>query len=634
MKYKFGMLLCYNRRTIYIQWFLITRFLYRGALVTRKSIVFKLFILTFGFFTLTFVLFFVGQSLFLEKFYINQKVNGVQKAFETFVDDYSKSDQSFDTVKKLKQQFFDQTNAQLILLDQNGVIQDEHNYYIEVHDESNTNEYHIALNNIMTGQEYSNFMKLAIQNNEGISVQGIRRKDTIIPITIKSTHGTWTNGNIIGDLKAYGISSSDGKGDPTSNNILIQIKGQVTKMNMPSKADLQIANNIDTLVQGVQRWEISAILGEIDRNTLTTYTFSDEKGKNQMFVKPILQNNTITEFAFAMTSFQPVNEAMIVLKDYYVYAMMIVFLVIILLSFYYSKIIAKPLIRVNRVTKRMANFDFSETLPVTSNDEIGSLSQSINTMSVTLKDRIEQLHVANEKLQEDVEMERQLERTRKDFISGVSHELKTPLSVIRSFAEGIKDGVSNNTDYYTDVILEEVDKMNTLIVEMLELAKLESGTYKLDVQSFAIDTLIHQVYNKLLFSIEEKQLAVTINADTDLIVEANRNRMEQVIINLLSNAIRYTPIGKAIIISALNREDHVYISIKNDGSPIPEENLNKIWERFYRLDTSRSRHTGGTGLGLSIVKNILELHHVPYGVSNESDGVLFYFSLKKGNRNE
>ncbi|WP_416826783.1 sensor histidine kinase [Ectobacillus polymachus] len=602
--------------------------------MTRKSIVFKLFLLTFGFFTLTFVLFFVGQSLFLEKFYINKKVSGVTKAFETFVDDYSKSDQNFDTVKKLKQKFYDTTNAQLILLDQNGVIQDVHDYYIDVHDESNNTEYHIALNNILTGQEYSNFMKLALQNNESISVQGIRKKDTIIPISIISPHGTWTNGNIVSDLKSFGISSNDVNADPSSRNLLIQIKGTVTKMSLPSKADLQVANNIDTLIQGVQRWEISAILGEIDRNTLTTYTFSDEKGKNQMFVKPIVQNNTITEFAFAMTSFQPVNEAMIVLKDYYVYAMIIVFLVIILLSFYYSKIIAKPLIRVNRVTKRMANFDFSETLPVTSNDEIGSLSKSINTMSVTLKDRIEQLHVANEKLQEDVEKERMLERTRKDFISGVSHELKTPLSVIRSFAEGIKDGVSNNTDYYTDVILEEVDKMNTLIVDMLELAKLESGTYKLEVQTFSIDSLIHQVNTKLLFSMEEKNLFVTVNAEKDLVVEANRNRIEQVIINLLSNAIRYTPVGKMITISALDQGDRVYVSIKNDGEPIPEENLNKIWNRFYRLDASRSRNTGGTGLGLSIVKNILELHHAPYGVRNEEDGVLFYFSLKKGDKKE
>ncbi|WP_028400431.1 sensor histidine kinase [Ectobacillus panaciterrae] len=600
-----------------------------------RSIVMKLFLLTTGLFTITFLLFFLGQSLFLEKFYINKKVHNVQQAFETFVNDYSKSDQSFDSVKKLKQRFFDQTNAQLILLDRNGVIKDANNYYMEIQQTNGNKTFNIPLNNILKGEEYSSFMKLGIQDNEQIYVEGIRKKDTIIPILIKNSHGdVWTNDNIMDDLKESGIHWEDLKDDSASGNFVMRLNGQVTKQTLPSQADLQVVNNMDTLIQGVQRWELSVLLGDIDPKALTTFTFGDEKkGLNQLFVKPVVQKGE-TEFVFAMTSLQPVNEAMLVLKDYYVYALMIVFVVIILLSFYYSKIIAKPLIKVNQVTKRMANFDFSEKLSFSSNDEIGSLSESINTLSVNLKDRIEQLHIANQKLQEDVERERQLERTRKDFISGVSHELKTPLSVIRSFAEGIKDGVSKNTDYYTDVILEEADKMNTLIVEMLELAKLESGTYKLQMSPFAIDTLIHQVYTKLLFSIEEKQLQVHIQTESNLIVEANRNRIEQVVVNLLSNAIRYTPAEKHIIITASEENEQIKVSIRNTGEPIPEESLDKIWDRFYRLDASRSRHTGGTGLGLSIVKNILDLHGASYGVRNEEDGVVFCFFLPKANEME
>ena len=342
-----------------------------------------------------------------------------------------------------------------------------------------------------------------------------------------------------------------------------------------------------------------------------------------------MENGKIKEYAFVIASLQPVNEAMLVLKDYYVYALIIVFLVIILLSFYYSKIIVKPLIKINRVTKKMANFDFSEKLPVTADDEIGGLSSSINTLSVNLKDRIDRLNVANTKLQQDIERERQLEKTRKEFISGVSHELKTPLSVIRSFAEGIQDGVSKDTTYYTNVILEETDNMNRLIVEMLELAKLESGTYKLEMSTFSIGELIQQVYTKLLFSMEEKHLQVDIHADSSLFVKANRSRIEQVVVNLLSNAIRYTPDGEKIHVSVIETEDTVKIEIENTGNPIPEESLEKIWDRFYRLDASRSRHTGGTGLGLSIVKNILDLHHAEYGVYNTTNSVVFYFNLQK-----
>jgi signal transduction histidine kinase len=608
---------------------------YRGAYVKKRSIVMKIFLLTTGLFTITFLLFFLGQSLFLEKFYINKKIHNVQKSFEAFVNDYSKSDQSFDTVKKLKQRFFQQTNAQLILLDRNGVIKDDNYYYMEIQESNKKQTFYIPLNNILTGEEYSSFMKLGIQENEQVYVKGIRKTDVIIPISIDTSHGTWTNDNIVEDLKTFGIRWEDIKDGSSSRNFVVFLEGEVTKQHLPTKADLQTVNNIDTIIQGVQRWELSVLLGETDPTTLTTYTIGDEKkGMNQMFVKPVIQRGEITEFVFAMTSLQPVNEAMLVLKDYYVYAFIIVFIVIILLSFYYSKIIAKPLIKINEVTKRMANFDFSEKLSFTSNDEIGSLSESINTLSVNLKDRIDQLHIANQKLQEDVEKERQLERTRKDFISGVSHELKTPLSVIRSFAEGIKDGVSRNTDYYTDVILEEVDKMNMLIVDMLELAKLESGTYKLEMSQFAIDVLIHQVYTKLLFSIEEKQLQVHIHTETDLIVTANRNRIEQVIVNLLSNAIRYTPSGKEIAIRTFREDGQIKVSIRNTGFPIPEESIDKIWDRFYRLDASRSRHTGGTGLGLSIVKNILELHGASYGVKNEENGVVFYFCLPAAEKGE
>lgn len=277
----------------------------------------------------------------------------------------------------------------------------------------------------------------------------------------------------------------------------------------------------------------------------------------------------------------------------------------------------------------MANFDFTEKLPVSADDEIGGLSSSINTLSVNLKDRIDRLNVANTKLQQDIERERQLEKTRKEFISGVSHELKTPLSVIRSFAEGIKDGVSKDNNYYTDVILEETENMNRLIVEMLELAKLESGTYKLEMNTFSLGELVQQVYTKLLFSMEEKHLHVEIDANPSIYVEANRNRIEQVVINLLSNAIRYTPDSREIRIRVIENDEKVKVEIENTGNPIPNESLQKIWDRFYRLDASRSRHTGGTGLGLSIVKNILELHHAEYGVYNTDDSVVFYFDLQK-----
>ncbi|ANV72901.1 MULTISPECIES: sensor histidine kinase [Bacillus] len=597
----------------------------------NRSIVFKLFLLTSTLFTIIFLLFFLGQSLFLEKFYINKKVKTVQTAFEKFVDNYDKSDKSYEKVRKLKQEFHDKTNADMQFLDSNGIIKSDNNYYIDVFNPNNNKQYSIPLNNLLTPEEYNKFENLGLKKDVIINVDGVVQENNIItPQKLGTNYNQWQNEHFYSDFQSI-------NGNPSKNRLASRYKsttrivftGVITKLQLPSKAEVRLANDIETL-QAVQYFADMIREGTSNSNQLSTFILDGgENIKNSIFVKPIIENGRITEYAFAIASLQPVNEAMLVLKDYYVYALIIVFLVIILLSFYYSKIIVKPLIKMNRVTKKMANFDFSEKLPVTADDEIGGLSGSINTLSVNLKDRIDRLNVANTKLQQDIERERQLEKTRKEFISGVSHELKTPLSVIRSFAEGIKDGVSKDTSYYTDVILEETENMNRLIVEMLELAKLESGTYKLDMTTFSIGELTQQVYTKLLFSMEEKHLQVNVDADPSILVTANRSRIEQVVVNLLSNAIRYTPEGEKIQVSIIEAEDTVKVEIENTGNPIPEESLEKIWDRFYRLDASRSRHTGGTGLGLSIVKNILDLHHAEYGVYNTTNSVVFYFNLQK-----
>ncbi|EJS67349.1 two-component sensor histidine kinase [Bacillus cereus] len=596
----------------------------------NRSIVFKLFLLTSTLFTIIFLLFFLGQSLFLEKFYINKKVKTVETAFEKFVDNYEKSDKSYEEIRKLKQEFHDKTNADMQFLDSNGIIKSENNFYIDVINPNNNKTYSIPLNNLLTPEEYNKFENLGLKKDGMIYVDGFVQGNIITPLELTTNYNRWRNEHVNSDFQSI-------NGNPSKNKLTNRYKtttqigftGVISKLQLPSKAEVRLANDFETL-QAVQYFAGTIREGTSNSQQLNTYILDGgENIKNSIFVKPIMENGKITEYAFAIASLQPVNEAMLVLKDYYVYALIIVFLVIILLSFYYSKIIVKPLIKINRVTKKMANFDFSEKLPVTADDEIGGLSGSINTLSVNLKDRIDRLNVANTKLQQDIERERQLEKTRKEFISGVSHELKTPLSVIRSFAEGIQDGVSKDTTYYTDVILEETENMNRLIVEMLELAKLESGTYKLEMTTFSIGELIQQVYTKLLFSMEEKHLQVAVDADSSIFVTANRSRIEQVVVNLLSNAIRYTPDGEKIQVSVVEMEDAVKIEIENTGNPIPEESLEKIWDRFYRLDASRSRHTGGTGLGLSIVKNILDLHHAEYGVYNTTNSVVFYFNLQK-----
>lgn len=342
----------------------------------------------------------------------------------------------------------------------------------------------------------------------------------------------------------------------------------------------------------------------------------------KIFVKRLTDGAGNTEYIFAMTSLQPVHEAVAVMHRYYVYVVAGSLLLVLLASFYFAGNIANPLLRINDVTRKMASLDFSTRIPVTTDDEIGNLSRHINELS-------DMLHTHIRRLEEDIEREKRLEQTRKEFIAGVSHELKTPLSVIESCLHIIKDKPdSPKRDYYFSAMENEVAKMNLLITDMLELAKYESGTYQAEMQPFRLDAVVRRVCDKLAADAAAKSLKIHVDL-LPVAVVGNELRIEQVIVNFIGNAIRYTLEGGDIFVTTVDEGARVKVYVENKGAHIPTDQLDKIWDRFYRIESSRARSTGGTGLGLAISRRILELHEAPYGVENTADGVVFYFSLGK-----
>lgn len=339
-------------------------------------------------------------------------------------------------------------------------------------------------------------------------------------------------------------------------------------------------------------------------------------------IKPILKDGQVKEFIYSLSSLQPITKATDIMSDYYVYIIAFVLVLSLIVSFYYSRIITKPLLKINEATKKIMEFEFEDQLSIKSKNEIGELSSNINQLSERMEGYINQL-------KEDLEKEKQLEQTRKDFIAGVSHELKTPLSVMQVSASMLQDGFApERNQYYWEALEKEIEKMNILIDEMLNLAKYESGTYQIQMEQVSIGDFIQQAEKDLHGQIDEKSLQIKMNID-DVRVKGKANLLEQVITNLFTNAIRYTDARRMIVIEVIEEEHGVYIGFENKGSHIAEENIEKIWDQFYRVDKSRKRVCGGTGLGLSIVKNIFELHAAEYGVTNTEDGVLFYFRLEK-----
>ncbi|WP_446899116.1 ATP-binding protein [Clostridium sp. LBM24168] len=338
-------------------------------------------------------------------------------------------------------------------------------------------------------------------------------------------------------------------------------------------------------------------------------------------------DNKKGEIIFAIISLQPVNEASSVIKEFYIYFYIGAIVLIVILSLIYTNMVSNPLVKMNSVAKKMAVMDFSEKCNIKSEDEIGNLADTLNFLSDNLDNALTSLKEANKKLENDIEKERKLEKTRKDFVNSVSHELKTPINLIGGYAEGLKDRVfeSEKRGYYIDIIIDESRKMADLVNDMLNLSHMESGIFKLTKEKFFIDKLISSVIDRFSVIIENKGIQLETKILKDIKIYADWDAIEQVATNFLTNAIRYTDSGGKIILSIEKSSDKFILSVENSGSHIPEVQIGKVWDNFYRIDKSRNRKLGGTGLGLAIVKNILTLHKYKYGVKNTERGVKFYF---------
>ena len=306
-----------------------------------------------------------------------------------------------------------------------------------------------------------------------------------------------------------------------------------------------------------------------------------------------------------------------------------------------SRKFTEPILELNNIAKKMSNLDFSQKYQVTNaKDEINDLGRSINTMSDKLERTIKQLRSSNSELERDIEEKSKIDEMRKTFISDVSHELKTPIALIQGYSEGLLENVNSDEEsrkFYAEVILDETNKMDKLVKQLLELMKLEYGKREFNNKEFDIVELEKEVIRKTNVMIEEKHAEIKFDETKDISVFADDFYIEQVLTNYLTNAIKnvkemygekYIKISNKI----LEEENKVCIKVFNTGENISEENLNRIWNRFYKADESRHREDGGTGIGLAFVKAIMGNYDNKYGVKNLENGVEFYFELDLGQR--
>ena len=365
------------------------------------------------------------------------------------------------------------------------------------------------------------------------------------------------------------------------------------------------------------------------------YTISEIKDDNinikYIIFMAILDNGNRIFIRMPMASIE--ESVKISNKFLYIIAIFVIIFGGIVLSIVSTRF-SEPIEELEDIAKKMANLDFSKKYRLSeNNDEFDNLGKSINKMSDKLENTIKQLRNTNLELEKDIEEKSKIDEMRKSFISDVSHELKTPIALIQGYSEGLIENVNSDEEsrkFYAEVILDEAEKMDKLVKQLLELMKLEYGKNNFNNANFDIVELEKEIVRKSEVMIQKENIEVEFDESKKIDVYADEFYIDQVLTNYITNAIKYCDVinnSKKIKITNSIINDKVRISIFNTSKGLSEEELVRIWNRFYKIDESRNRDNGGTGIGLSLVKAIMNNYGNEFGAKNVDDGIEFYFEL-------
>lgn len=334
--------------------------------------------------------------------------------------------------------------------------------------------------------------------------------------------------------------------------------------------------------------------------------------------------------AILRMSVESFRESISISNKFYLWIGIIAIIVATIIILIVTSRYTRPLLELADLSKKMSELDFNAKYTGHHNDELGVLGNSMNDMSEKLERAITDLKAANIELQKDIKKKEEVDEMRKEFISNVSHELKTPIALIQGYAEGLQEGISENPEdmqYYCDVIVDEADKMNKMVKKLLTLNQLEFGDSHVNMERFDIVSVINGVISSMKIKAKEKDVEIHFTCSEQIYVWADEFQIEEVITNYLSNALNHVDENKIIKVEIMQKNGIVRVAVFNSGKNIPEEELKNIWIKFYKVDKARTRAYGGNGIGLSIVKAIMDRHNKEYGVNNKENGVEFWFEL-------
>ncbi|WP_258280626.1 HAMP domain-containing sensor histidine kinase [Clostridium sp. CM027] len=330
---------------------------------------------------------------------------------------------------------------------------------------------------------------------------------------------------------------------------------------------------------------------------------------------------------------QPIDEASKVLLNLVPLIGIVVIIISVVGSFIYSKKITKPLVEINKNAIQLAALDFEKSCEVNSEDEIGEIALSLNELASNLQHTMDELKNTNLKLLGDIEKEREIERKRREFTATISHELKTPITIIKGQLEGMLGniGVYKDRDKYMNRSLVVLDDMESMVREILEISKLETHGFKPQYTEINLSYLISNCLEKLSYLISQKDISLNTKIAEELCFQGDEKLIKKAIANIINNSITHTERNEKVLINLYEDNYLIVLTVENEGVHIDEAEFEKIFNPFYRIEKSRSRSTGGSGLGLYIVKKILEAHALEYKFNNTQSGVCFKIIFNRSN---
>lgn len=412
-----------------------------------------------------------------------------------------------------------------------------------------------------------------------------------------------------------------------TDNISVVVMGQDSKLRFYSTRDPErLKFQLWNYILDQESVEMTKILEKT-----SDYVIRQSRDRvTDMEYLEMLGNLDSGDYFIMRTPLESIRDSVLLSNRFYVEIGAAVIVISAFIIYFFSRKITKPILELAELSKRMTDLDFDAKFESKGENEIDLLGEHMNQLSEALEKTISELKTANNELRRDIEKKEKIDEMRKEFLSNVSHELKTPLALIQGYAEGLRDGISEDPesrDFYCDVIVDEAQKMNVMVKKLLTLNEMEFGQENVQMERFDIAELAEGIAQSCRLLVEQKGGTLKMKLEKPLYVWSDELKIEEVLTNYISNACNHLDGDKIIEIKAIQKDQKVRVSVFNTGKRIPEEDKERIWEKFYKVDKAHTREYGGSGIGLSIVKAIMESVNGSYGVNNYTNGVEFWIEL-------